>query len=137
MKIIAKLYSYNTHRDSDKENSISVTTLISGLYRAKKYLNKDPKDEKLMIDLKFKRSSTLGTGLHLYAEQCFQDDPNYKTELFREREITVDGKVYTIAGSCDLLIKHGEQWEIADWKTGYGTSRKDDALEKDKLQMSI
>ncbi len=136
MEIISKLYNYNTHIDSNKENAISVTTLISGLYRAKKYLNKDAKDENL-IDLKFKRSSTIGTGLHLYAEQCFKDDPDYRTELYREREITVDGKVYVISGSSDLLIKKGDEWEIADWKTAYGTSRKDDQLAKDKLQMSI
>ncbi len=46
MEIIQKIFNYDTHRDSDKPNSISVSTLLGSKYKAKKYLNKEPKDYK-------------------------------------------------------------------------------------------
>ena len=43
MFLLPKILNYDDHRDSDKPNSISVTTLIGPMYKAKKYLNKDAK----------------------------------------------------------------------------------------------
>jgi len=135
MEIIAKVFNYDDHRNSEKENSISVTTLIGPMYKAQKYLEKVPRD--YPIDLMLKRSSSIGTGFHMYAEKALANDPIYVTEIFNEREVKVDGIVYTVAGSLDGLRFNGKEWEIFDWKTGYGKERKQDALDKDTLQMSI
>ena len=138
MKTIQKILAYDDHRDSDKENSISVTTLMSSMYKAKKYLDKAPKTFK--TDLVLKRSSFLGTAAHNRMEHILKQDKEdeYELEIFKEREITVDGRVYTIAGSLDVLEKTPEgTYIIMDLKTFYGKERKEDALKKDALQMSL
>lgn len=135
--LINRLYEWDEHKSSDKPNSISTTTLIGPLYKAKLALDKAPKDESL-VPLMYKRSSTIGTAFHFYAEHVFENDPNIVQELYREREIKVDGTVYTISGSCDLLEQQADgNWTIADWKTAYGKERSQDQLDKDRLQMSI
>jgi len=135
--LIKRLYEYDTHKDSKKENAISVSTLIGSMYKAKLYLYKTKKDESL-VDFKFKRSSTFGTALHERAEKCFEDDPTINQELYRERQVTVDGITYTISGCCDLLEKQKDGlWDLIDWKTFYGKERKPEALKKDAMQMSL
>ena len=136
MKTIARILNYDDHRDSDKPNSISVTTLMGSMYKAKKYLLRDSKNH--VLDLVLKRSSFIGTACHNRMEHILGKYPEYDLEIFAEREITVDGRVYTIAGSCDVLEKQKDgTWIIMDLKTGYGKDRNEAALEKDRLQMSL
>jgi len=135
--LIEKIYSYSEYRSCDKPNSISATTLIGPLYKAKLKLNGAKEDERL-IPFHLKRSSTLGTAFHKWAERALADDENVVQEIYKERGIIGSDKVYTISGSCDLLEKQEDgTYTIADWKTGYGRERKPDQLEKDMLQMSI
>jgi len=137
MKTIQRILDYDDHRDSDKPNSISTTTLMGPMFKGQKYLDKTPKTFK--TDLVLKRSSFLGTAAHNRMEHIlgtFGDE--YKLEEFGEREITVDSVVYTVAGSCDVLEKTPEgKYIIMELKTFYGKERKEDALKKDALQMSI
>ena len=136
LDMIVKLYEYDTHIDSEKDNAISVTTLIGNMYRAQKYLDKTPQTHKM--DFQFKRSSMIGTAIHDRAERVFKDDPDHIVEQFVEREIEVDGVVYTIAGSFDGIRKLNEtEWEIYDYKSQYGKDRKEEMLSKDAKQMSI
>lgn len=141
MKTIQKLLTYDDHRDSTAENSISVTTLLGPLYKAKKYLNKEPKNH--MIDLVLKRSSFIGSACHQRMESALKGDPAYQTEIYGEREITVHGmlgedKTYTIAGTFDILhTTEDDRGIIMDLKTFYGNKRKEEQLYKDSLQMSI
>ena len=137
MKTIAKILNYDDHRDSDKPNSISVTTLMGSMFKAKKYLDKTPKTH--VTDLVLKRSSFIGTACHNRMEKILREDKetHYDLEIFAEREVTVDDVVYTIAGSCDVLEKTDDKWILMDLKTGYGAARKDDMLKKDALQMSL
>lgn len=129
--LIEKVYNYSEHKSSDEPNSISTTTLIGDLYKAKLALEKTPKEPLNPI---YKRSSTIGSGFHMWAERALADDPNILTELYREKRY---GK-YLITGSCDLLIKEDDEtYTIGDWKTGYGKERTVDQLNKDKLQMSV
>lgn len=137
LDLIEKLYSYSEHRDSKLENAISTTTLMGPLYKSKLYLAKTPKNEDL-IDFKFKRSSMIGSAVHAWAEKALADDKSIIQEIYMERQVEVNGTVYTVSGSCDILQRIGEdEWQLGDFKTAYGTSRKADALKKDALQMSI
>jgi len=136
MKTIQKILTYDDHRDSDKPNSISVTTLMGPMYKAKKYMDKVEKNHQL--DLVLKRSSFIGTACHNRMEMILGQSDDYDLEIFAEREVIIDDVVYTIAGSCDVLEKtENGQWIIADLKTGYGKDRKEEALKKDALQMSL
>ncbi len=133
--LIYRVYNYDTHIDSDKPNAISTTTLIGSAYKAKLYLKKTPKDAS-WIDNTLKRSSTLGTAFHSRCEEALASDPNIVQELYREREVVVDKKFYTISGSSDLLQKEEDDtWTIADWKTGYGAKFKNE--DSAKKQLSI
>ena len=135
--LIQRLYEYDEHRSSDAPNAISTTTLIGPLYKGKLALEKAEKDESL-IDLMYKRSSTIGTALHYWAEHVFRNDESIVQELYRERKVMLDDIEYTVSGSCDLLEKQADgSYTICDWKTGYGKERSIQALEKDRLQMSI
>ena len=135
--LLEKLYLYSEYRASDKPNSISTTTIIGSLYKAKLALNGTEKDESL-IALQLKRSSMIGTAVHKWAERAFTDDENIIQETYLEREIELDGKVYVISGSNDLIEKQEDgTYTIADWKTGYGKNRSIQQLEKDMKQMSI
>ena len=135
--LIERLYKYSEYRASDKENSISATTIIGPLYKGKLALAGTPKNEDL-IKLERKRSSMIGTAVHKWAERALGNDPTIVQERYLEREIELDGKTYIISGSCDLLEQQADgTWTIADWKTGYGKLRTLDALDKDMKQMSI
>jgi len=135
--LIKKVYEYSEYRASDKDNSISATTIIGPLYKGKLALDGVEKDESI-IPLMYKRSSTLGTAFHKWAERALENDPNIVQEIYREREIELDGVTFTVSGSCDLLEKQADgSYTMCDWKTGYGKERNNQALEKDRLQMSI
>jgi len=136
LKTLTRILNFDDHRDSDKPNSISVTTLMSSMYKAQKYLDRAPKN--WSTDLVLNRSSFLGTAAHNRMEMILGQYPEYDLERFAEREVTVDGIVYTIAGSCDVLEKQdGGTWIIMDLKTFYGKERKPEQLKKDALQMSM
>jgi len=135
--LIKKVYEYSEYRASDKDNSISATTLLGPLYKGKLALDGVEKDETL-IDLMYKRSSTLGTAFHKWAERALESDENIIQEIYVERELELDGVKFVVSGSCDLLEKQEDgTYTIADWKTGYGKERDHKALEKDRMQMSI
>jgi len=127
MKTIARILNYDDHKDSDKPNAISTTTLIGSMYKAQKYLDKTPKT--FATDLVLKRSSFLGTAAHNRMEHILSTYGDaYKLEEYGEREITVDDVVYTISGSCDVLEKtEAGSYMIMDLKSFYGKERKDDA----------
>ena len=137
MKTITKILNYDDHIDSDKPNSISVTTLMGNMYKAQKYLDKAPKTH--FGDLVLKRSSFIGTSCHNRMEMILkQDETEYDLEIFKERDIIVDGVTYTIAGSCDVLEKTEDgTWIIMDLKTGYFKSYSEEKQKKDALQMSL
>jgi hypothetical protein len=127
---------FDDHRDSNLENSISVTTLLGPKFKAEMYLSKAPKNH--AIDLVLKRSSFIGSACHQRMELALKDDPDYETEVWGERQIDVDGVTYTIAGTLDILYKINEnQYMIMDLKTFYGNKRKEEQLEKDAFQMSL
>ncbi len=139
--IIDKIYLYDTHRNSDKPNAISTTTLIGSMYKAKLALDKTPRNPSL-IPLMYKRSSSIGTAFHEYAEAALKSEDNwqdrYALEEFRERQVELDGIVYTISGSSDGIEKQKDgTWTIWDIKTQYGRSRAPQMLDKDRLQLSI
>ena len=135
--LIERLYKYSEYRASDKDNSISATTIIGSLYKGSLALAGTEKDEDL-IKIELKRSSMIGTAVHKWAERALDNDPTIVQERYLEREINLDGKTYVISGSCDLLEQQANlTWTIADWKTGYGKIRNTDMLAKDMKQMSI
>ena len=136
LEIIHKVLTYDTHKSSDKPNSISATQLLNPLFKVKKILT-NAKQDQGMIDVKFKRSSAIGTAFHAHAAKALEDDPDFVTEKYLEREITVDGVTYTISGSFDMLIRTLEGWALADIKTAYGKERAEEQLAKDAMQMSI
>ena len=134
--ILEDIMLFDDHIDSKKENSISVTTLLGSNYKAKMYLKRAKKDKSL-IDMKYKRSSFIGTSIHERAAYITGMKNNYKVERFVEREIVVDGITYTIAGSFDGIKKVNDKWYMYDYKSFYGNKRTEDALMKDSMQMSI
>ena len=136
MRFIPKMLNYDDHIDSDKPNSISVTTLIGQAYKAQKYLDKTPKTH--VLDLVLKRSSFIGTACHNRMEHILEQEEGMVLELFSEREVIVDDVSYVVAGSLDVLAPNEDgTYTIADLKTGYFKSYGEDRLKKDRLQMSI
>jgi hypothetical protein len=136
IEIINKVLSYDTHKSSDKPNSISATQLLSPLYKIKQILSGKEQDQN-MIDIKFKRSAAIGTAFHSRAEEALKDDPTVITEKYLERKIVVDEVVYTISGSFDGIVKTAGGWCLFDWKTGFGKERKQEQLTKDAMQLSL
>ena len=135
--LIDELYKYDEYQSSDKPNAISASAIGGPLYKEKLTLSKTPKDESL-IPLMYKRSSTIGTAVHYWAEHVFDDHPDIDQEMFRERQIKLDDITYTISGKCDLVEKQADgTWTLGDWKTGYGKQRTPQALDKDGIQMSV
>ena len=138
MKTISRILNYDDHKDSDKPNAISVTTLLGPMYKANKYLEKTPKTHKL--DLVLKRSSFLGTAAHNRMEHILKTEypGEYELEVYHEKEVKVGDVVYTISGSCDVLEKTSEgKYIIMDLKTFYGNKRGAEQLIKDAWQMSL
>jgi len=133
--ILKDIMLFDDHRDSTEPNAISITTLLGPAYKAKHYLNKSGKYEN--DDITFKRSSFIGTAFHARADMITRDREDYKTEEFLERKVTVDGIEYTISGSYDGLKLVEGKWYIFDYKTGYGKTRNEVALQKDAMQMSL
>jgi RecB family exonuclease len=135
--LIYRVYNYDTYQKSDKPNSISASSLLSPMFKIKKMLKGAERDESL-VDNKYKRSSALGTAFHDRSERAVAGDPNFITEKFLEREIEIDGTIYTISGKFDGIRYNGDgTWDIYDFKTAYGKERKPEALAKDAMQMSI
>ena len=132
--LITKVYEYSEHRGSDKIGAVSTTTLIGPLYKAKLAMNQTARSNQAVAEM-YKRSSTLGSAFHNWAEKALVDEPFIHQEVYKEREL--DG--HLITGSCDLLVykEHEDKWYIGDWKTGYGKARNQEALDKDKMQLSI
>ncbi len=135
LNVLEDIMLFDDHRDSEKPNSISVTTLLGPMYKAKLYLAKTDKYE--TKELTYKRSSFIGTAFHERAAFITKDLDNYIVEQFIERQITVDGIEYTVAGSFDGLKKVDGKWYIYDFKTAYGKVRSAEALAKDAMQMSL
>ncbi len=135
LNILNEIMNFDDHIDSEKPNSVSVTTLIGPMYKAKLYLAKTPKYN--VTDITFKRSSFIGTAIHARAEMITKDKDDYITEMFIEKEVIVDGITYTVAGSFDGIKQVDGKWYMYDYKSGYGKARNEAALAKDAMQMSI
>jgi hypothetical protein len=131
-EIITELYNYSEHKGSSEPNHISVTTLIGPKYKSALALSGCQKDESL-IDTRFKRSSTFGSGIHSWLEKALRSHPDCLTEKYMTKSIGD----YTITGSCDLIFNEEGLWYIADLKTFYGTKIGDEQKEKWSLQLSI
>ena len=133
LNLIYRVYEFSTHVGHNEPGFISATTVISSLYKAKLTLEGTEKDA-CLIAPSLKRSSTIGSGFHLYAEKALADDDSIQQELYREKPL--DDVVIT--GTCDLLVRQEDgRYKLGDWKTGYGKERSLDNLEKDSLQMSV
>jgi len=127
--LIEKVLLFDDHRSSDKKRAISTTTLIGDNWKAQRDLLKDiPLKEN--VDPMMRRSSTIGTGFHMRAEQALKLDPMVDAmERYMEKEID---DVY-ISGSFDLIYNK----KICDWKTSYGKSFSKEKITKATIQMSI
>ena len=137
MRWIPTLYNYDTYRASARPNNISATGLLGPLYKMKLKLEDTPKDP-AGIDIKFKRSSMIGTAVHERAEKAFAGDSTVIQEVYHERMVLIDGITYWVSGTCDLLQREEDYtYTITDFKTGYGKKRDEKALAKDAMQMSI
>lgn len=129
---IRRVYEHDDHKSGVRENSISCTTLIGPMFKAKLARDKAPKDESL-INLMYKRSSSIGTAFHNYAAEIIESE-DVICEAYHEKAIDD----HFITGSCDIIAKNKKgTYTIMDWKTGYGKDRKVEALDKDRMQMSI
>ena len=131
--LIEKVFNFDDHRTSEHPNSLSVSTLIGAEYKASQKLKGKPKKD---INVMLKRSSTIGTGFHMRAEQVLRNDPNtIAIEQYNER---LTNENVWISGTFDLLYK-GDDGEnhLCDWKTSYGKEFNGEKLLKAKLQMSI
>jgi len=135
-ELISKLYEYNEHIDSDNHNAVSVTTLLGPMWKAKLYLEKAERDVSLVKRM-YKRSSMIGSAIHSWAEKALGNDKSVTQEVYKERFVEVEGCMYTISGSCDLIVSAEDKDYIADWKSGYGKERGTAALDKDRMQMSM
>lgn len=127
--VIEKVLLYDDHRSSDKNTAISVTTLLGSNWKAQRDMLKDLK-QRADVNPMNRRSSTIGTGFHLRAEEALKLDPMANAqEVYSEREING----VWISGSFDLVY----DGHIMDFKTSYGKSFSEDKIEKARFQMSI
>ena len=130
LEVIEAVLGFDDHRSSDKNPSISTSELIGPKYKAWKSLSNAKKIHKL-LPMK-RRSSTLGTGYHMRAEQAMKTYENTLTEVYSER--LVSG--VTVSGTFDLAIQDDDfLYTIGDHKTGYGGKFKDP--QKTTNQLSV
>ena len=128
-EIIEKVLLFDDHRSSDKDNAISTTTLIGSNWKAQRDMLSDI-EPRTNIDPMTRRSSTIGTGLHMRAERAMEKEPlTNAIETYSEKEI--DG--VWISGSFDIVY----DGHIMDYKSGYGKTFSQDKIDKAILQMSI
>jgi hypothetical protein len=106
--------------------------LIGPSWQAKLALEGNAKDPSL-VPLKYKRSSTIGSAIHAWAEKAYHDKEGIISELYME----VPFRGYTITGTFDILFWMEDEWYMADIKTGYGTRTGLDQIDKWTKQMSI
>jgi len=127
--VIEKVLLFDDHRSSNKDIAISTTTVIGSNWKAQRAMRKDV-IKKLEVDPMMRRSSTIGTGFHMRAEQALRSDSMVtEQELYAEREL--DG--VWISGTFDLIYNN----HIMDWKTSYGKAFSQEKINKAILQMSI
>lgn len=127
--IIEKVLLFDDHRSSEKSPAISTTTLISANWKAQRDMMKDI-PLKLDVNPMMRRSSTIGTGYHMRAEQALKLDPMVDAmERYNEKEIAG----VWISGSFDLVYNG----HLCDHKTSYGKAFSQDKLDKTTLQLSI
>lgn len=129
--VIETIFSFDNHRKSDKDRALSTSQLISANYKAWKDLNKADKDRTLPVGLK--RSSTLGTGYHLRAEEALADNPDVIQEIFTEKY--VEQYKTWISGTFDILINDNGLNYLGDHKTFYGKTFQQ--VDKTIKQLSI
>lgn len=130
LKVIEAILSFDNHRSSKHPRSISVSELIGARYKAWLSINNTPKTVK--VDPMYRRSSTLGTGYHLRAEEALEDNPDVIQEVFTEKYI--EQYDVWISGTFDIAVKDSEKWYMGDHKTFYGKEFK--YREKTTDQMS-
>ena len=131
IEVIKKVLLFDDHQDSEHERAISTTTLIGPAWKARRAMLKDGV-KKTSPDPMMKRSSALGTGFHMRAEQALKDDPKVDAmEVFAERYI--EKYDVWISGKFDLVY----DGYIMDHKTSYGKAFNEEKLHKTMLQESI
>jgi len=132
--LIKLVYEHDTHRKSKAKKTVSASMMYGSLWKIKLALQGAKRDQN-MIDFKFKRSSTIGTAFHEYAEKVLNEKrPEILTEVYNERVI---GDI-TVSGSCDILALGDDgKYTLGDWKTGYGKERKNTQLNQDRVQLSM
>ena len=132
--IIKEIFEYDDYVHCTDKPCISASRLIGPKYKAKLQLEGRKTDEGL-IPYHLKRSSTIGTAFHQYAERTIKKiHPDWLCEVAGKK--VVDG--VTVSGTCDLLVPTEQgTYILADYKTAYGKDRKQEALDKDAMQMSI
>jgi len=131
-EIIETIYDYSEHRGIEGEGAASVSQIIGPAWKLKLALQGTARDNRL-VDLRYKRSSTIGSGLHLWAERALTGKPDTYTEHYMEERFMG----FTVTGSLDILTKVDGDWSIMDIKTGYGTKIDEDKRAQWKLQMSL
>lgn len=131
-KFIEDVLNYNDHQSSEKERAVSTTTLLGADWKAKRDILKDiPK--RTDKDPMYSRSSSIGTGFHMYAEKALNE--LYGDEVLQEvyAEKYIEMFDVWISGKFDLLASGS----LMDFKTSYGKAFPEDKLEKARKQMSI
>lgn len=130
-KVIEAILNFDNHRSSEHSRSVSTSELIGAKYKAWKSLNNTPKNYPLPVILK--RSSTLGTGYHLRAEEALADNPDVIQERFNEKYIKPND--VWLSGTFDIVVKDEGKLYIGDHKTFYGKKFKH--IDKTAKQLSV
>ena len=130
IEVIDKVLLFDDHQSSKHKKALSCSQLLGATYYASQALKGRSSDKP--VDAMMRRSSAIGTGFHMRAEQAMHRDPKtVDQEVFAERYI----KEYDcwISGKFDIIY----DGHIMDFKTGYGKEFSKEKLEKAVIQMSI
>ena len=130
-EIIEKVLLFDDHESSSKDRALSTTTIIGPNWKAKRDVMKDVL-HKEHVDPMMRRSSCIGTGYHMRAEQALVGDPLVDS-MERYNEKYVEEFDVWVSGKFDLVY----DGHICDHKTGYGKVFAKDKLDKAVLQLSI
>lgn len=120
--------------DEKKDHLEGIDFSVTSLLKTPKefQLTRRHKDELPERPLDNKLSTFLGTAVHKAVEQSVADNENYLVEFRMEFDEEVNGKVYKVAGTCDMYDKINKR--LIDHKTTttfiYGSELKPEWVEQ-------
>ncbi len=125
--MIRAVLSHNTYNIDDRENLISVTSIMKPVNMIA--LERSNNGAMRKMNIQGMIPSVFGTSIHDKAEKAIEDmdDEKWKAlgipkpetlEILQENRMEMEVGDFILSGQYDLLFRYnGSQWQLGDWKS--------------------